>query len=57
MNPQPVPRPTEVAANQWTAADVELAASRGEHHLIEAARQAGQLRDLLALPTDEGNNQ
>lgn len=53
MNATPVPRPTQADPQQWTAADLDLAAARGDHHLIEQARAAGQLRDLLALPTDD----
>lgn len=53
MTASPVPRPTQTDPAQWTLDDVALAARRGEHALIEQARQAGQLRDLLALPEDE----
>lgn len=57
MTAQPVPRPTEVAANQWSKEDLELAAARGQHSLISQALDAGQLADLLGHnPTnDEGN--
>lgn len=58
MNAQPAPRPTEVAANQWTREDLDLAAARGQHHLITQALDAGQLADLLGQNnTDEGNDQ
>ena len=57
MTAQPVPRPTEVAANQWSKEDLELAAARGQHQLISQALDAGQLADLLGHnPTDERND-
>lgn len=41
---------------QWTAEDVAIAYANGDTDAIEAARQAGQLADLLANPSGRNVN-
>lgn len=49
MNTTPVPRPTrDTGPEQWTIEDVRLARAQGRDLDIEAARQAGQLANLMA---------
>lgn len=52
MNPVPVD-PDQLQPKQWTSDDVARAAAAGRHDLIDQARAAGQLADVLAAGTEE----
>lgn len=51
----PTRRPTkDTRPDQWTREDLQLAAERGEHDRIVAARKAGALEDVMHSPSPQG---